>query len=117
LPNVGAQNHLRLPHSRELQEFRYVLRTRALRQWRRQRWPIQPTRQFGNQRSLRNFRRTSRALQLLQTRLNDLGRVRVTLGAASVRIRALFADSSIIGYSTRWVWSNEGDRTPTLERF
>jgi hypothetical protein len=41
----------------------------------------------------------------------------VTLGAASVRIRALFADSSIIGYSTRWVWSNEGDRTPTLERF
>jgi hypothetical protein len=50
-------------------------------------------------------------------RLDDLGRVRVTLGAASVRIRALFADSSIIGYSTRWVWSNEGDRTPTLERF
>jgi len=33
-----------------------------------------------------------------------------------VRIRALFADSSIIGYSTRWVWSNEGDRTLTLER-
>jgi hypothetical protein len=51
-----------------------------------------------------------------QLRWIDLGRVRVTLGAASVRIRALFADSSVIGYSTRWVWSNEGDKTPTLER-
>ena len=51
-----------------------------------------------------------------QMRWIDLGRVRVTLGAASVRIRALLADSSVIGYSTRWVWSNEGDKTPTLER-
>jgi hypothetical protein len=33
-----------------------------------------------------------------------------------MRIRALLADSFGIGYSTRWVWSNEGDRTPTLER-
>ena len=33
-----------------------------------------------------------------------------------MRIRALLADNYGIGYSTRWVWSNEGDRTPTLER-
>src|ERR1700722_2244647 len=105
---------------RAKRQFGYLFEFRGRGQQRRQRrWRLttQTGRPLGNQRLWRNCLKAIRSLLLLRIRLNDLGRVRVTLGAASVRIRALFADSSIIGYSTRWVWSNEGDRTPTLERF
>ena len=51
--------------------------------------------------------------QSRRLKMNVQGRVRVTFGAASVRIRALFAEStSSVTPTSSGAWSNEGDRRP-----